>query len=313
MSHRRGAKITSRMTKNGPGDAKLSWQTMRVVRWLEERAPTLFGEMLDHVLKRESRAAFGEQDPSWRFEPSPSGALGPIATVINEDLIPLVRRGRIRSVHGIRRVVGPKAVELDNGHVLQDIDAIITCTGYHVDMSLTPSVRSETTSRGIGPIPCLYQGIFPPEHASSLAILHYLQVSDNAATTRELSAMALAQLWSGKSTLPSREEMEAQVRARNEWFTDRKLEFPNYVDGMQPGHSWSRWVHDAAGTGMYERMGWGLEAWRAWWADRQLWNIMARGVYTPHMYRVFETGKRSVWEGARREVVRVNEMMKRDF
>lgn len=70
-----------------------------------------------------------------------------------------------------------------------------------------------------------------------------------------------------------------------------------------------KWANDAAGTGVNEYLGYGLKGWWFWLTNMRLCNVLMGGVYSPHLYRVFE-GKRRKWDGAGAEIERVNEAVR---
>jgi dimethylaniline monooxygenase (N-oxide forming) len=71
------------------------------------------------------------------------------------------------------------------------------------------------------------------------------------------------------------------------------------------------YVHDAAGTGLYDTIGWSWKAWKLWWPDPELYMALAHGSATAHGFRLFENGKRAVWKDARQAILDVNAEVKR--
>jgi dimethylaniline monooxygenase (N-oxide forming) len=229
--------------------------------------------------------------------------------IVSDDLIPALRDGRIISVYGLRRIRGARSVELDDDSIIDDVDAIIACTGYHTSFDvLNPSVISFSKPHpDVRAMPNLYQNIFPLEYADSLACLNYVVLQDNAATAKELAGMAVAQIWAGKTKLPSRDAMISQVRIHQAWFVQRCLDSPMpQYDGLVQSHDWLRFVNIAAGTGVYEHLGWTLQSILFFLREPSLYLLMAWGVHSPHIYRVFETGKRKAWSGARAAILHIN-------
>lgn len=76
--------------------------------------------------------------------------------------------------------------------------------------------------------------------------------------------------------------------------------------GSVKGDDWMAWADNMAGLGIAERLGYGARGWSFWLNDRKLCNILMDGVSSPHMYRLFETGRRKAWTGAREEILRIN-------
>ena len=117
--------------------------------------------------------------------------------------------------------------------------------------------------------------------------------------------MALAQIWRGRSSLPSREEMESKVDAQHAFMVGIARQGGVTVPGWVRQGEWLAWANEMAGTGVNEKLGYGAEGWRFWWGDRRLCGMLLDGINSPHVYRLFD-GKRKKWDGAREEVEKVN-------
>ncbi|KAF6807066.1 dimethylaniline monooxygenase 2 [Colletotrichum sojae] len=217
----RGAKVVPRMNKGRPVDSILSWRTSRISFWLEHYFPRVFGLVGDLVF-RQTAKELGEQDPAWGFEPSPSIGIGLNVAVVSDDLFSRLREGRIQSIKGVSAIVGPDAVRLENGEVVEGVDVLIAATGYRPDFSLVPELsHAEPKAPSLPPLPNLYQNVFAVDHPGSLACTSYCVINNNAASYRELQSMAIAQVWAGKSSLPSDVEMRRQVAAYQKWLWGR--------------------------------------------------------------------------------------------
>jgi dimethylaniline monooxygenase (N-oxide forming) len=154
-------------------------------------------------------------------------------------------------------------------------------------------------------------GIFPPENADSLAIISNVHLNAPQIPGRELAAMAVAQIWAGNSFLPSKPAMDAWVRKHQDWLRKRMTLSPNLNRGDILSREWNYFVHDAAGTGLHDNIGWSWKAWKLWWSDSEFYRALAHGPATGHGFRVFETGKRAVWKDARQAILDVNAEVKR--
>ena len=269
--------------------------------------------------------------------------------VVQEDFIPALRRKDIIPVRGFRDFVGEKEVELADGHVLE-VDAVIFCTGYTLDFGIVPELemdgacglpthtaaevleeeagsggqRSKTNQNP--KLPRLFQMIFPPRRASSMAILSWMVPQESRWCVYELASMAIAQIWAAETAkssgsgnltesyrapaiLPSLEDMNAHVDEYHAWFR-RKWEKDNSVsEGFIRGHTFYRFLHGAAGTGLYEKLDHVLSGcgWRLWWEDHTLWAYLAKGPLNSYSWRLFETNPdgvpgcgRKAWPGARK-------------
>lgn len=56
---------------------------------------------------------------------------------MSDSLVDNLYAGNVVSIHGIRKFIGDKKVELNDSTVL-NVDAVILCTGYDSDFSLFP-------------------------------------------------------------------------------------------------------------------------------------------------------------------------------
>lgn len=308
LSHRRGTKIVRPRGPDGvPTDIMLS-PTVSSIMWrIEKSFPSLFGWIMDTAITSNFKAIWGENKAEWRFSPSPSIGEGFHTIMCNDDLIPLVKDGKITSTWGVKRIVGPRAVEVDDGSVIDDVDAIIACLGYDADISMLSEALTFVDAPGdAAPLPNLYQNIFPPEHSDSVAIMSNVHLNGPQIPGRELTAMAVAQIWSGNSSLPSKPAMDAWVVQHQEWLWKRIAQAHGLHRGDVLAIDWMKFVHNAAGTAMYDHIGWCWNAWKLWWNDSKLYKALAHGPATSHAFRLFETGKRDAWDGARQAILDVN-------
>ncbi|RXG42656.1 hypothetical protein VDGE_00736 [Verticillium dahliae] len=248
LAHRRGAKILPRANEDGPLDSYVSWKISRMALWTEHHAPGIFQILADGLLQKNSDSHFNGEEAEQYVEWGLEETSGDVTTIIcNDHLKRLVHEKRIASVKGVKRVVGPRTVELDNGDIIEDVDAIIACTGYRADFSLLPDLPSTQLDASLPAFPDLYQMIFPPRYADSLACTNYCIINESAAAYRELQAMAIAQVWAGNSVLPSQEAMTVQVNEYQTWLARQMLTFPATMLGKGQMYPWMRWLHDTAG------------------------------------------------------------------
>ncbi|KAH8660304.1 flavin monooxygenase-like protein [Xylariales sp. PMI_506] len=307
ISHRRGVKITKRADTNGvPADLLLSESNNGILWRLEASAPWLWAKIMDSAVDGNFKAHWGENKPEWGLVQCPSIRDGFHLIMCNDDLVPFIKEGKITSTKGIKRITGPKSVELDDGTVLEDIDTIIASIGYKDDMGLLSDAVSFVPAPGdAAPLPNLYMGIFPPEHPDSFAILSNVHVNAPQIPVRDLAAMALTQIWLGNSKLPDRPAMDAWLINHQAWIGARIARSHGVHRGEVPSIQYMPFLHEAAGTGLLEHLGWGPKAWKFWWSDSELYRAVAHGPSTGLAYRLFETGKRPAWEGARKAILEV--------
>ena len=317
ISHRRGVLPVTRMRNGTPGDLLVTWRRRLINQWLMHYTPRLHKGFADQCLKYFGRSlAKIPLDPAWRLEPFPSIMLK--LPGLTENVLPMLADGRVTSLRGIKRFLGAKTIEFEDGTILDDIDAVIFCTGYRADWSAAPFVETSTpTAHGYKgrPMTRLYMNLFPPRYADSCAMLCYSAFGkNNGFSFSDVISMAISNVWRGVSSdmMPGRQEMERWVDEQQAWVAGRWALDPNIDISMVRQWIFQPWNHAAAGTGM-ENLGWGWKGWSFWLRDRKMSNMMNNGVETAHMFRFFETDKRKAWPGARDEIMHQNELVKQIF
>ncbi|KAF3768753.1 FAD/NAD(P)-binding domain-containing protein [Cryphonectria parasitica EP155] len=328
-AHRRGAVPFRRFRKGVPTDALATWRRRQITHSLQAHLPNFARVCGDLAVKLYIRLSYPNLDPEWRLTDIASIALKVPGALAFDSVLPCLRDGSIQSVHGIKRFLGPKKVELLDGMVLDDIDAVIMCTGYSADFSVVgpdaletslptahgyaaAATQSEGGGRGDVEMYRLWMNIFPPKYADSLAMLCYSAFGkSNGFSFADVTSMAVSNVFRGAHPLPSRAEMERWVDEHQAWVASRWKLDHSIDTSMVRQWEYQRWLHDAAGTGM-ENLSWmGWKGWKFWWKDRKMYNLMANGIESAHMYRYFETGKRRTWDGAREAILKLDEERKR--
>ncbi|KLU83922.1 flavin containing monooxygenase 9 [Magnaporthiopsis poae ATCC 64411] len=310
VSHRHGAMPIKRWIGGRPGDLHATWRRRQISFFLTRYMPRVAKLAADVGLKILARRSFGPLDPAWRLEPFPSLTLK--LTGAWHSIIKALRDGSVESLHGIRRFVGPRSVEFDDGRVEHDVDAIICCTGYRGDFDLAPFVETSVpTAYGYSgpPLYRLYMNMFPPAYADSCALLCYSAFGkSNGFTFADLTAMAISNVFQGVEPQPSRKEMERHIDLHQRWVASRWRQENSTDTSCVKQWEFQGWLHQAAGTGM-ENLGWGWKGWKFWWKDPEMYRLMNHGPETAHAYRYFETGKRKTWDGAKEAIIKVNRLV----
>ncbi|KAJ4349541.1 uncharacterized protein N0V89_008157 [Didymosphaeria variabile] len=308
FSHRRGAKILRPCDpKTGvPSDVMLTTSLVPITWMLQKHCPAVYGWMMDSAVAQNFKDSWGENKPEWGLVDSPGMGDGQHVVVCSQDLVPNIQNGSILSVPGIKALAGPNTVEFDNGQVAEGIDAIILCIGYADDMDILKEAIEFTPAQSDTPaLPGLYMNIFPPKYADSFAHLSLTHLFGPQIPGRVLAALALPQIWAGRSPLPPLSIMSTWITTHQTWLTQRIAKAGPNGNGYQEVHNgdWSYFLHEAAGTGLYEYVGWGWRAWGLWWRDRELYRAISNLPICTYSYRVFDMGKRRPWEGARQALI----------
>lgn len=249
--------------------------------------------------------------PEWGLSPVPPPIRS--AVVINDDLVPYLSSGKITLLGELKGTTG-NTLELYNGSYVRDVDAIIFATGFRTSYSLmdvdpcrnTRKVWDTLLGANGRPLPRFYQGIFSLDYPDSLAILGTSPFTFQSCMNYDISSMAVAQTWKGNSSLPSLKEMNKHVDAQHKLVCEIARTGDLFNTNFRNHWDWFKWVDQAAGLGIVERIGYGPDGWKFRWSDHQLRRLIMDGLMSPHMMRLFDKGKRKPWDGARREVEKVN-------
>jgi dimethylaniline monooxygenase (N-oxide forming) len=245
---------------------------------------------------------------------------------VGDELAINLLNSSVESVHAIDSFTGPASILLVDGTQLHDIDAIICCTGYSFDFSLLPSsvdpmnpalipthlnqvLRSAKPKRQDLVIPWAYRGLISISHPHSLAFFGNTIYRRGLFPLYDLISMAVAQLWTNSYPMPTRTEMEAERAANFAFFLSELEKGDVRHTGLMTAVEFDIWLHKVAGTGVWERLGWGLEGWKFWWNERELWKLLMDGVDSPHALRLFESGRvggRRVWSPALEALKKAN-------
>jgi dimethylaniline monooxygenase (N-oxide forming) len=312
ISHRRGSLLISRWLHGKPIDRPF-FNLDRV----HASAPLTLSQRSEGMAKAATQlmhATWQDIPEEWGF----SGAPGMIhkQPVAAEEVYDDLKKGDIVLVPAVKRVTGARTVELIDGRVVE-ADAIISAAGYKADFSLLgeldptlnpPSAWTESKGHNGRPLGRWYYGVFSLDFPDSLANIETITYTLSATQNTDLASMVIAQVWAGKSSLPSRAEMEKQVDKDLAVVIDLAQK-----DDVQPyardGWQWGLWADKMAGIGVLERVyGYSLKAWWFWLFDRKMYNMLKGGLMSPHIWRLFDDGKRKAWKGAREEIVKVNNL-----
>lgn len=253
---------------------------------------------------------WGRLNPEWRLTPFPSITLSIPSTSAN--IISSLKDGTLTSLHGLKRFTGPRSIEFEDGTVLEDVDVVISATGYTADFGVAPFVEQSRPPNYDGPpMARLWMNLFPPRYADSVCLLCYSGFGkNNGFSFSDVVSMAVSNVWRGVHPIPLREEMEKQVSTHHSWVASR-WRLDNKIDvSMVKQWEFQGFLHEVAGTGMEENLGWGWKGWKFWWQDREMYKLISDGVETSHAFRFFETGKRKTFPGAREAIIHANKAVK---
>lgn len=327
LSHRASIILLPRMTQGKAFDHSLNHRTASVVRWLAACAPLLMASLLTKGMAAMTFKHF----PALKTHPSftkPRRLDGVPHRVpcFDNDLAHNLEAGVVQSCQGIEAFTGARSIRLLDGTELDDVDAVVVCSGYHYDFSLIRGAGNPTDpakapdgyermrkAKFYDPhtvFPRLYHGFISEQFPESLAFIGSMIIMKPPFVVSDLSSMALASLWTEQWPVPTPREMARDIDAHYNSF----LAFLKRGPLPHPGFRWATsratymWLNEVGGTGVNERLGaWGWEAWKFWWQDRKFYNLLMSGVDTPFVYRLFETGRgRKPLPDAREAIERTN-------
>ncbi|KAJ6786849.1 hypothetical protein PWT90_06198 [Aphanocladium album] len=315
ISHSRGAHVLPRDLKGVPATSVLTHRLIRLQGTIDWLFPRLRDFISGRVLRNITKAVFSDLDPSWGLDSAPPATV--TNPIINDELIPNLRSGKLTSVPGIRRILDGETIELSDGSTVA-ADAAICCVGYEnnydvLDRRVDPMRHANAAweaargSRG-RPLPRLYQNVFSLDRPDSLAFLGCTWFATGALAVADITSMCVAQVWRGRSRLPPAHTMERWMDGQAAYITGlarRGTVVPATVNMRE----WLVWADETAGMGVERHVGaWtGAASWAFWWRERRLYKMIDAGVFTSAVWRLFPGEKRKAWDGARAEVVRLNE------
>lgn len=296
------------------------WFTILTL-YLSQFIPTAFTWIMDKLIRYLSKKEFPNLPVAWGFDPPPSIAVSP--PLVASELYPHLQSGFCGPVPEVLRITGHRTVELKSGRVLEDIDAIIYCTGYDSCIPVPIEPQSLNPYPYIGSPPHLYRHLFSlspdPAIRNSLVFLGQGALPFPGFAPHEAQAFCVSQIWQGKSSLPPLVEMQQWHLNYLRWregMTKRYNAKSTFYTAFVPATDQWIWLDTCAGLGIRRHFGllarWtNWDAWSLWWNDRCLYNICLTGLTSPAMFRLFETGKRKVWAGARKQIFVDNERVQR--
>jgi dimethylaniline monooxygenase (N-oxide forming) len=367
QSYRRGRIMFSRRDDEGiPLDSQFTWPGLRLKYFLDRLIPWLTWPIADRFMRKRMISYAARSEPAqpgdtreevlqrtekkmrdeWRLLPCASTAHTHPA--VQEDYIPALRNGTVTPVHGFKAFLGEHKILLEDDSTVE-VDVVVFCTGYRMNFGIMPELEMDGAcgmplrlagdnsslyhERREPQLPRLYQMIFPPRYASSVAFISWIAPQESVWCVSELVAMAVAQIWAASATrdqelddfkanlankwrqpgvLPAERKMNAEIDAYHKWFrTAWKTNHSVRSGYVHSADTFYRFLHEAAGTGLYQKLDHILtgRGWRLWWKDHELWTWLAKGPMNSYSWRLFETNPeglpgcgRKVWPGAREAI-----------
>lgn len=125
LSRRNGVLLLRKFDDEGrPFDQAQTMVFCAVIAIFEAVCPRLFYWMLDSFMASQSRKQFPSLKKYNNFLPAPS--MSTTTPVAADVLVPYIDNGFVDPIGGIKRITGPRSVELTDGTVLNDVDRIVS-------------------------------------------------------------------------------------------------------------------------------------------------------------------------------------------
>ncbi|KIW32333.1 uncharacterized protein PV07_03887 [Cladophialophora immunda] len=321
LAHKNGLLLISRYTADGKTfDQALTVSLMFVQVFMETWFPRLWTWALTKWLTVMSKNAFPYQPKEWNLTPAPS--LATTTPLVADAVYPYLESGFAEPVSAVQEIIGPKAIRLTGGRVLDDVDSIIYATGYEAAVPCAPKEYNPYPVADEPPV--LYRNIFPlhpdADVRNSLAFLGQGAIVPVPGFVQfELVTMAVSQIWLGRSHLPSLDDMLKWHRDHLAWrrsLVRRSKFMTNFYAVFMRTPEQLRWLDRTAGTGVFAHFGaspstlFSWRAWRFWWSDPAFYRLCKTGLFSPAIWRLFDMGRRKPWAGAKRQVIEDNKIAK---
>ncbi|KIY01037.1 uncharacterized protein Z520_03703 [Fonsecaea multimorphosa CBS 102226] len=316
IAHRNGLLLIPRYTADGKTYDQSQTMTLMFLQvFLERWFPRLWTWFIDWAFAAMSKQAYPNQRKEWNLTPALSLAIS--TPLVADAIYPHLESGFAEPVAAVQEILGPSAVRLTDGRVLDDIGSIIYATGYESAVPYAPKEYNPYPVADEAPV--LYRNIFPlhedPDVRNSLAFLGQGGFPFPGFVVFELATMAVSQIWLGRSHLPPLAEMRAWHRAHLAWRQSQvRRYYPsaiqrNFYAIFMPAHDQLHWLDRTAGTGMFAHFSpFSWRAWRFWWScdDRDFYRLCKSGLLSPALWRLFDMGRRKPWAGAKQQIIEDN-------
>eukprot|EP00732_Lithocolla_globosa_P003313 Lithocolla_globosa_v1_NODE_2601_length_1938_cov_11.432820.p1 type:complete len:515 gc:universal NODE_2601_length_1938_cov_11.432820:338-1882(+) len=198
LSTRSGAWVVPPYTFGSPSDQHIN----RLLLWTPWQLTDMFFRFLLTML----------QGPPSQYKLNPKQ--GPLQTqpTVSPTLLTCIQRKHVQVCSNISKMED-KTVYFEDGTQADDVDVVILCTGFHIDLPfLSPKLKEDIgLCDNSNDLP-LYMNCFSPAIGSSLAFIGFLQpASGGLLPMSEIQARWLAQLHKNKLQLPSPEKMKSKI------------------------------------------------------------------------------------------------------
>ncbi|PGH04248.1 hypothetical protein GX51_03593 [Blastomyces parvus] len=133
-----------------------------------------------------------------------------------------------------------RAVRFENGEIEEDIDAVLFCTGYFYSFPFLSSLKPPVVDDGNRTLHVYQQIFYADQPTLAFPVLNQKVIPFPMA---ENQSAVIARVWSGRLTLPSKQEMyqweDAEIAARGSGKAFHVFKYPVDADYMNMLHEWA--------------------------------------------------------------------------
>ena len=95
----------------------------------------------------------------------------------------------------------------------------------------------------------------------------------------DVASQAIAQIFSTRYSLPPQHEIDKWCDSHYTWSVQQAY-IARSPTGLMNSAKFERWLNQVCGNGLDRKLGWGIEGWKFWWQERELWEMLMYGVDT---------------------------------
>lgn len=275
VSTRRGTYVIQRA-----GDFGHPFDMAAIQRWVQKLPRSLMRPYHFHKINRKYRHARYGLAPNFRFEGG--------AVTISDDLPNRILVGAISVHDNVDHFTATSAV-LEDGTTIRDLDCVVLGTGYTYSF---PFLDAETV-KVEKKFPRLYQLVFPPDMPCTLAVIGLVQPFGALPPVLEMQARAATAVFSGKSRLPSPEDMEQWLELRQQFIKAKYVDSPRFNIQIY----FIQYLDELSSM-----IGCKPQLWKYFLTNPKLWYKLVFGPATPSQWRLEGPNK---WPGAETAIMTV--------
>ena len=202
LSTSRGSYVLGRIYKGGSIPIELS--ANRMAQYIPE---SIKNYLTRYTVRNMAHFVYNQDD--LRLTPKSHTSV-----IVNDELCIRIASGKVVIKPGIEKAVD-HSVYFTNGTCVDNIDTIIFCTGYKRLFPFFSEKLFQMETKGKY-IP-LYNGIFSPNFENNICFVGMFNVFGSVALTSEMQARYAAEVFRGNVKLPSKKEMEVEIKSKEEF------------------------------------------------------------------------------------------------